>query len=574
MNPERLLETISLQSGPSGRVAPLSFSAASVNLFVGPNHSGKSLLLQELRNALQHPEQAPHRKVLKEIVFVPFSAARKATLVEELRAATQTSVDQPASQVTLHRGHWKGEFRKEHYERLLKDVVPNLRDVGQDLNFREYFLAGSYLMLGGAERLGMLAPSKREAPRGKSRREANYIHVLSRLFFSDEKRAAVQGLIHDAFQFHFVIDPLGENFEAKISPTRPAPGIERSLGDDAVDFFAQTMSIDKMSDGVRAFCGMVAAVLASDAKVIFIDEPEAFLHPALCVKLASELCGIARHNGQQLFFATHSAPFLMGCVQAGIDLNIVRFTYHGGAATSRLLKQSELVPLMRQPLLRSIGALTAIFYESVVVTESDSDRAFYDEINHRCLTAKHPSRVQDGLFLNAQNWQTTARIIAPLRRLGVAAATIIDIDFLLEGKSDAFQSLAEAAGIPPGTRIALGQLRGRLHTLLKPIGKNLKRQGQLCVDGDDRRDLDSLVSQLGKYGVFVVPVGELEGWLVELPREEWNGKSEWLLRTFEAMGEDAAEPTYLQPDAGDVWAFIGQVGEWLHDPRRLGMPPE
>ena len=59
------------------------------------------------------------------------------------------------------------------------------------------------------------------------------------------------------------------------------------------------------------------------------------------------------------------------------------------------------------------------------------------------------SKIPDCLFLNAQNWQTTARIIQPLRRLGVAAAAIIDIDFLLEGNSAAFQNLVEAVGMPP-----------------------------------------------------------------------------------------------------------------------------
>src|SRR5437867_10328352 len=58
-----------------------------------------------------------------------------------------------------------------------------------------------------------------------------------------------------------------------------------------------------------------------------------------------ELCKRARKNGQQLFIATHNAPFLMGCVQAGVDLNIIRLTYRQGAATSRLLPTQQVVPL-------------------------------------------------------------------------------------------------------------------------------------------------------------------------------------------------------------------------------------
>jgi len=568
---ERLLETVSLRSGPKGNAGPLIFPPASVNVFVGPNHSGKSLLLREIQNAIQNPEQAHLRKVLKEITFHPLENAKKAALVDELRGVVRPSPTNPASYIVLRRAHWSQELSSSHFEQILKDEIPNLRDVGQNGSLRNYFLSGSFLMLGGAERLGILAPTTRESPHGKPRSEAYYNQLLSRLFFLDEKRKTAQAIINDAFHFHFVINPLGSNFEARISPVALPPGIERSLCDDAVDFFAQSTAIEQMSDGVRAYCGMVTAVVASDAKIMLIDEPEAFLHPALCDKLAQELCRIARTNGQQLFIATHSAPFLMGCVQAGIDLNIVRLTYQNGAATSRLLPQGELVPLMRQPLLRSIGALTGIFYESVVVTESESDRAFYDEVNHRCLNAHHASGIPEGLFLNAQNWQTTARIIAPLRRLGVAAAAIIDIDLLLEGKSEAFQTLVEAAGIPSGTRTALGQLRGELHGLLKPLSKELKKMGISCVSDGGRRDLENLVDQLGKHGVFVVPVGELEGWLPSLVREAYSNKNEWLLRTFEAMGEDATHPSYLQPSAGDVWDFLARVQAWLRDPIRHGM---
>ena len=33
-----------------------------------------------------------------------------------------------------------------------------------------------------------------------------------------------------------------------------------------------------MSDGVKAYSGILAAVLSTDLKVILMDEPDAFLH--------------------------------------------------------------------------------------------------------------------------------------------------------------------------------------------------------------------------------------------------------------------------------------------------------
>ena len=70
---------------------------------------------------------------------------------------------------------------------------------------------------------------------------------------------------------------------------------------------------------------------------------------------------------------------------------------------------------MNDPLLRSTNALRALFYRGVVVTEADPDRALYDEVNHRLLLAREG--IEDAIFVNAQNWQTISRLVAPLREI-------------------------------------------------------------------------------------------------------------------------------------------------------------
>ena len=126
--------------------------------------------------------------------------------------------------------------------------------------------------------------------------------------------------------------------------------------------------------------------------------------------------------------------------------------------------------------------------------------------------------------------------------------------------------------MPPSSRTAIGQLRGQLHSLLKPIASNLKKKGTDCVEGIFRLDLENFLLQLAEYGAFVVPVGELECWLKALQREAWSGKNEWLLRTFEAMGEDSGNPSYIRPESGDVWDFMNGVRIWLQNPLRRGLP--
>lgn len=88
---------------------------------------------------------------------------------------------------------------------------------------------------------------------------------------------------------------------------------------------------------------------------------------------------------------------------------------------------------MQNPLLRSIGVFNALFYNAVVVTEADADRAFYQEINERLLKEKDPRGIEGCLFLNAQNKQTVWDIVKPLRDLGIPAVGIVDIDVIKEG---------------------------------------------------------------------------------------------------------------------------------------------
>lgn len=562
----KLIKTLTLSAGPQGSVVPLEFEAGTVTVFVGPNHSGKSILLKEIHEGLPRPTTVMGTRVLRALELNPFDEAMLDKIRAGLNEMATEVTEGAAPEPRIRLSGTKHLLLQTQFNALIEQIVslPTLHQqfghVGQNMANR------LCLLLGGSARLSLME----RIARGDLRTPQS--SVLGVLFRDDRKRAEFQRIILAALGWHFAVDVTVEDkFGAVLSSHPVPPHLERSLKEEALEFFSKCEDIPKMSDGVKAFSGMMAAVIASEASVILVDEPEAFLHPALCTKLATELCRKARENGQQLLVATHSAAFLLGCIQAGIDLNIVRLTYRQGGATSRVLSQTELIPLMRQPLLRSIGALNGIFYEAVVVTESEADRAFYDEINHRCVTAQHEHGIPECLFLNAQNWQTAGRIVQPLRRLGVAAAAIVDIDVVSSGDNASFQNLLDAVGMPVGTRQSLGQLRGRFTSLPDPQKRTLKQTGSTSLGAAEREDLQNLLNQLGDYGVFVVPNRELESWLPALSRRSWTDKREWLLNTFEAMGEDAVASNYLRPQLDDVWGFIGCIRRWVHNPQRRGM---
>ncbi|MEH1918821.1 MAG: TOPRIM nucleotidyl transferase/hydrolase domain-containing protein [Nostoc sp.] len=261
----------------------------------------------------------------------------------------------------------------------------------------------------------------------------------------------------------------------------------------------------------------------------------------------------------------------MGCIQSGAPVNIVRLTYRSEVATARVLSNTDILRLMRNPLLRSTGVLEGLFYEFVIVTESDADRAFYQEINERLLRYKPELGIPNCLFLNAQNKQTVQIIIKPLRELGIPAVGIVDVDILKDGGQD-WTNFLKSGFIPELEYQSLANLRNAVKLRFDAaVGKNMKRDGGVeILSSSDKEAANNLFNRLAEYGLFVVRKGELESWLLQLGATG-HGPN-WLINIFEKMGEDPESQDYLKPSDDDVWSFCGEIKKWFTNPNRKGIP--
>lgn len=358
-------------------------------------------------------------------------------------------------------------------------------------------------------------------------------------------------------------------FHIRLSTRAPSDADEETaLGVRAMKFYQDAIDIQNMSDGIKAYTGLLIALLSRRYRIITIDEPEAFLHPALSRRLGVELSRLAAERRANVFVSTHSADFLMGCIDSGHPVQIVRLTYQGRVARAMHLPSSALSSLMRNPLLRTIHVLSALFHVGAVVTESEADRAFYDEINHR-LQSTDGSGISGASFLFAQNKQTAHMIVRPLRQLGIPAVAIVDMDFIKDGGKN-FTQLLEAAGVPIDWHQPLGSTRVKIKDALDAANPSWKTQGGLSVlSGAAARTCKDFLEHLAEYGLFIVPGGELESWLPQLGAN--RSKHTWLYEIFDKMGSDPMQGAYLRPSEGDVWTFMRGVAQWLQDPHRKGM---
>lgn len=402
-------------------------------------------------------------------------------------------------------------------------------------------------------------------------------HHLAALFVDDARRQQVRDLVAEAFPGrYFVIDPTGmAQFRVRMSDHPPSdPTEERGWDTRAKAFHARATPVDALSDGVVCFSGLVAAAVSLHDRILLVDEPEAFLHPPLARLLGASLAALADERRTTLIAATHSAEFLMGCIESGVETTIVRLTYEQQRATARVLRPIDLRNLIADPLLRSTRALTGLFHRGVVVGESDHDRAFYDEINRRLVGRGRGT--PDTFFTNAQNWQTTARVIRPLRQLGVPAAAVLDLDTLL-GQKGEWQKFYEAAGLSRSDEASIEADRRTAARYLRGLGTDnhgkpkCKSAGLSLLPSRERQFLTQHLDRLGRLGLFIVEVGELESWLKSLNVVN-RGKARWIVDIFRVLGSNPAAAGYVHPGNADVWNFIDKVGAWVADPNRAGMP--
>jgi hypothetical protein len=568
-----MLKTVALRFGADEDDTPLRFTPGPMTVFVGPNNSGKSLALREIEDFIETGGDSLRHIVRRLELLLPPDEE-----IEDMVLARAVGDGEAEGTVRVLRLRHSGEYGRRRVTDVAEPVVEQVVDLHALLQTTAYsdnpsdedlerlcrdFLALFTLRLDGQTRLALMHPQAADDP------EQHPTNHLGALFRDDEARERIREITHDAFGLYFVIDPT-EATHLRVRMSERAPmddDEEQSITDRSRAFHGRASDIDQMSDGIRAFTGLTAALLSDDYRIMLVDEPEAFLHPPLIRKLGKRLTQLAAERGANVLAATHSPDFVMGCITAGQAVNIVRLTWRRNVPGARLLSADKLSTMMRDPLLRSTGVLGALFHEGAVVCEADADRVFYAEVNERLLA--HRAGGADGVvFLNAQNKQTVRRIIRPLREMGLPAAAILDLD-LLKGRED-FRDLLRSAFVPEVFWEPWEEQRRRLHQQIN--NADYKDGGILRLSGDARTLADTLLAALAEYGVFLVPNGELECWLPEL--EVGGHGPEWLTQVFSRMGTDPSDGGYQRPTGGGVWRFIQRVAAWIAEPRRKGMREE
>src|SRR5579875_364647 len=332
---------MTMVAGSTPHQASRDVDLSSVTVFVGPNNSGKSRALQEIENWIRSSQ--PSKGLV--VKAIEFDAWTKEAIEKELNALVvdptlQESVQPDHVLISKLNPQNNSTVRTQIHKPILLQEAQN-----PNSNRTRYamFLSLFTLKLDGTNRLALANPQKA----GDLQKTAP--NHIAQLFANNAARGRLRKTVYEAFEKYLVVDPtnIGE-LRFRLSARAPEDEAEEKGWDSrAQKFHSDATLLVDASDGVKAFVGMLSTIISGDPKVTLLDEPEAFLHPALSYKLGKEVASALATTNRRLFVSTHSASFLMGCVQSGAGVNIVRLTYDYETATARLLHRQTLAPLIR-----------------------------------------------------------------------------------------------------------------------------------------------------------------------------------------------------------------------------------
>ena len=300
---------------------------------------------------------------------------------------------------------------------------------------------------------------------------------------------------------------------------------------------------------MRSFAAVTLHVLAARTHSIqFLDEPEAFLHPPQA-RLLGRYIAESKTGTSQLFIATHSTDVLEGLIEGGSEkVRIVRLRREGDVNYVKELSKEQTKSVTQDTLARFSRVFDGVFFEHVVICESDSDCMFYQSF--LSLPSISGDRRPDVLFVHAAGKHRMAKLADTLRSLDVPVSVIADIDILNE--ENTFRNLFEKLGgnweiakthwkavynhvvnqrQPRNAEQVMDLIARELEGVtgkenfpeekeraIKRIFKDaspwgaMKTSGRSAISpGESIKQFDKLCEMCSDHRLWIVPVGELEG---------------------------------------------------------------
>jgi hypothetical protein len=536
------IQKIKLTTGPE-------LEPGNLTVAIGPNNGGKSQFLKDLVAAISTPHNP--RKSVEGIT--PLLKKGALHVVRKIISGAQQD---PSGNLILDRVNPDlGQPQQVRASREILRLKENDDELYATQVLRETL--GSHLVCHLTTERRLLLVNRQV---NKNNNVVGVQSVLEAAYEASEDDAAmIAATVKAAFDTNLVLgDTKFSELEYRVGKAVPQ-NADRHERDKEL---AQLAKLDDQGDGLRSFCGIVAAIALIKRPIITIDEPEAFLHPPqayLIGRAIGELSG----RGVQFFVATHSADVLRGILSIVGDATIVRFSEEDDIFSSHVMDPGKLREITSDPMLSSARVLDGLFYTGVAITEADGDAILY-----RSVLETIDQSASIG-FVNSYSKQLSGRIAKVFHSARVPCAVLVDFDMLRV--RDEFRKIFEGLGgtwadidgdfrdftaAIEGVETAESRLSAVLHMLeevkkeMKPdmdavsqirllrrrlsevrdrasLWHALKKHGRNALPKPARQPYLEINEQCRRVGLFITTEGDREAWLVPDVPFIKNNKAHW-----------------------------------------------
>ena len=534
----------------------MSLVPKKVNVIVGPNNSGKSRLLKELRDYL-----SGDRRDIKILADIDFGYPEGFSELDAAYEIEAKMVQHPHGNWMLKaytnkpdRGLDMTSSLESYFTRNINLVSENWRDyytrIVANKNSEDFFSCFGALFfqyLGTEEKLTIC---KTQRDYGMDSNSTNY---LSSFKYNEELLNELANKVKRLFNKDIYLDSrtlgdrlvfrVGEDFEyirSKIITNEA----------EAWKLFSEKM-LDDQGDGLKSFVSTFLSLKYCKNDVLLLDEPEAFLHPPLARQLG-EMIGEEQSGNKTIFIATHSVEVLKGILSKSTDVNVIRITQPKPYENEiRILNQEVLNTILQNPLLRVSRVLEGIFCERVVITEAEADELVYQELIEKIFP-------ESGLFFaHGQNKQTLTTIAKLYHEIGVDCEIITDFD-VLRVPSEFYQFLS-LMPLEERERQLLQNYAVKLREVvsnavdttglseddIKRVQKGNRdevyhKQGIRYFDETYKTHIRRTIERLSSLRFHILETGELET-LLEDYGVSYQEKNKWIVEAINKIAELKAE---------------------------------
>lgn len=474
--------------------------------------------------------------------------------------------------VSLHKGDKQSVTNYIAANSLYRHTVRGMCYCGAGYEIDRYNLDGSF----ERERIGEVADfffdfisTKERLNECDPKDAANYtegedepIHAVLR---KGDVQAELSERFKRAFGLHLIPDGAYDK-TVKLRCVKDPPALDRELPPAlAIQNYVKTLSkypaIHLQGDGMKSFAGILMRLLYGKFSTYFIDEPEAFLHPPQA-KAVGRAIGEILKSTQQAFIATHSEAVLQGLLEVCPNrIKVIRITRQDDGNEIAVVDNNAFSSIWNDSLLYHSKILEGLFHGTVVVCESDTDCRFYSIID--AYLKKTEDRYPEALFVHCGGKQRLKVAVRALQSLNVAVKVVADMD-IINDMQPYLKELAAIVGVEfdDTFNAAYNQLKAtfnretgvrksEVEALLSEIVRDttgdcltaksvdkirlltekksrigrIKTEGRSAIHpGDATRGFEYIDKCLRAKGVFLVPVGELEGFV----RQVGGHGSAWL----------------------------------------------